>query len=260
MAYQNIIVEKPEPGIAKITLNRPDRRNPLSRQTLLELVAAAQEIGADEEVRAVILTGSGRAFATGADLEERPKIEGFWQAHEVIHLLYQAFHAIENMPQPVIAAINGYAFGGGHELALACDISIASEKAQIAYPEIDFAMPSVVHAALLTRAAPIGWVKELLYTGKRIDAREAERWGLVNRVVPPEELEEAALELARNIARKEPHGMRLQKELINKKWLRADLETAIWDGIDAAAIAYSTGEPQRRMAAFMEERRRAKGG
>lgn len=259
MAFQNIRVEQVEAGISRITLNRPDKMNAFFRETALELQEALRELNADGSVRVVILTGSGKAFAGGADLHALAGARSPWEARAYLTMLYETFGLVERLAQPVIAAVNGLCLGAGPELVAACDFAIAGESARFAMPEVTLGVPSVIQAALFPRYAALGRVREWLYTGDEIDAREAERWGLVNRVVPDDALQEEALRVARTIARRDALAVRLQKELINRRWLRTDLETAMLDSIDVFGLAFSTGEPQRLAQAMLARLRAAKG-
>lgn len=259
MAFQNILVEQLEPGISRITLNRPDKMNPFFQATLVELQEALARLNADASVRVVILTGSGKAFAGGADLNVLAGTRSPWEARAYLTLLYETFSIVERLAQPVIAAVNGLCVGAGPELVAACDFAIASESARFAMPEVALGLPSVIHAALFPRYASLGRVREWLYTGDEIDAREAERWGLVNRVVPDGTLQAEAIRTARTIASRDALAVRLQKELINRRWLRSDLETAMLDSIDMLSLAVSTGEPQRLAQELLARLRGAKG-
>lgn len=260
MASRNVLVEQLEPGINRITLNRPDKMNPFFRETLVELQEVFGHLNGDATVRVVILTGSGKAFAAGADLNVLGGAQSLWDARAYLTLLYETFGVVERLAQPVIAAVNGLCLGAGPELVAACDFAIAAASARFAMPEVALGLPSVIQAALFPRYASLGRVREWLYTGDEIDAREAERWGLVNRVVADDALQQEALRTARKIASRSALAIRLQKELINRRWLRTDLETSMLDSIEMASLAFSTGEPQRLARAMLEAMRQAKGG
>lgn len=259
MAYENVRVEQVEPGISRVTLSRPDKMNPFFRETAIELQAALSHLNADATVRVVILTGSGRTFAGGADLHALAGARSLWDARAYLTLLYETFGVVERLAQPVIAAVNGLCFGAGVELVAACDFAIAAESARFAMPEVALGLPSVIQAALLPRYTSLGRIREWLYTADEIDAHEAERWGLVNRVIPDDALQEEALRTARKIASRSALAVRLQKELINRRWLRADLETAMLDSVDLGSLPFSTGEPQglaQEMIAALRARKR----
>lgn len=260
MAFQNVLVEQVEPGISRVTLNRPDKMNPFFRETLIELQEAFSHLNIDSTVRVVVLTGSGKTFAGGADLNVLANAQSLWDARAYLTLLYETFGVVERLAQPVIAAVNGLCFGAGPELVAACDFAIAAHSARFSMPEVALGLPSVIQAALFPRYASLGRIREWLYTGDEIDAHEAERWGLVNRVVADEALQAEALRTARKITRNSALAVRLQKELINRRWLRTDLETAMLDSIELASLPFSTGEPQRLVRAFVAARRAAKGG
>jgi enoyl-CoA hydratase len=258
VAFQNILVEQVEPGISRVTLNRPEKMNPFFRETAIELQEAFAHLNADATVRVVILTGSGKAFAGGADLNVLAGARSPWDGRAYLTLLYETFAVVERLAQPVIAAVNGLCIGAGPELVAACDFAIAAESARFAMPEVALGLPSVIQAALFPHYASLGRVREWLYTADEIDAREAERWGLVNRVVPDGALQDEALRTARKIASRDALAVRLQKELINRRWLRTDLETAMLDSIDMLGLAMSTGEPQRRAQEMLARLRSAK--
>lgn len=260
MALQNVLVEQPEPGISRVRLNRPDKMNPFFRETAIELQEALSRLSTAPDVRVVILTGSGKAFCGGADLGVLAGARTLWDGRAYLTLLYETFRLVEQIGPPVIAAVNGLCLGAGVELMAACDFAIAAESARFAMPEPALGLPSVIHAALFPRYAPLGRVREWLYTGEEIDAHEAARWGLINRVVPDAQLEDEALRTARTIAGRSALAIRLQKELINRRWLRSDLETALLDSIDIVGLAFSTGEPQRRaqeLIAALKARKRS---
>jgi enoyl-CoA hydratase len=254
LAFQNILLERVEPRIARLTLNRPDKRNPMFRETLYELQAAFRALNDDPEARVVILTARGTTFAAGADVNVLMNAASIWEHRAYLALIHETYGIIERLAQPVIAAVNGPAIGAGAELVVSCDFAIAGESARFAMPEVPLGMISAIQAALFAHAAPIGRVREWLYTGDEIDAYEAERWGFVNRVVADQDLPEAALRSARKIAQAPPLGVRLQKELINGRWLRSDLDTAMRDSIELYTLAHTTGEARR----LVEERRAAR--
>lgn len=213
MEWQNILLTVQE-GILIITINRPEVRNALDRQTWLELKAAIERARHDPEVKVVIITGAGdKAFAAGADvnaLKERSMVETLNGENQAI------LSELENLEKPVIAAINGYALGGGCELALACDIRIAAENARLGQTELNLGfMPGAGGTQRLTRLVGIGKAKELIFTGDIIDAATAERIGLVNKVVPVEELMPAAIAMAKKMITKGPLALRMAKIVIN---------------------------------------------
>lgn len=215
MTYQNILVER-EDRIAIITLNRPQVLNALSQATVDELDAAIDELGADESVRAIIITGAGdKAFAAGADIKELHALSSATEAAEFIGRRHRFLFKLARLPKPVIAALNGYALGGGCELALACDIRIAAETAHLGQPEINVGMiPGTGGTQRLLRLVGPGMAKYLILTGDHISAEEALRIGLVEKVVPPEKLMDEAKALATKLAAKPPIAIALAKQAI----------------------------------------------
>ena len=219
MSYTNIIVEKRE-GIAKITLNRPKALNALNTPLLLELKRALEDIREDKEVNVVILTGAGRAFCAGMDInalsEPRPTVEGE-ESVDPLFLILEVFEMIENLEQPVIAAVNGYSITGGLELTLSCDMVVASENAMFGdtHARISF-IPGGGDSQRLPRVVGIMKAKEMLFTSEFIPAEEAKQIGMVNKVVAPEKLEEAAEELARKILANDQTFVRKIKSLVNR--------------------------------------------
>ncbi len=250
--YETIRLEQAG-EIATLTLNNPRRANVLSHTMLAELSGALAEVAEAETVRAVIITGAGeRAFCGGADIREMARLAPV-TAREFIGRLHNSLDEIRRLSKPVIAAINGACLGAGLELAASCDLVIAADTASFGMPEIEFAIPSVIEAALLLDLLGALRTKEFLLTGERWDADRAERYGLVNRVVPRGELLAYAQELGQRIARFNPLTVALQKELINN-WMKTDLNTAIEAGINAFGLAFSEGAPQRVMGDFLKNK------
>ena len=239
-----------EEAVAVVTVDRPDAMNALDQATLTELRDRLAELAADESVRVVVLTGAGeRAFVAGADIKamaEMSRDEAFaWGrlGHETASLL-------ETMPKPAIAAINGFALGGGCELALACDVRYASASARLGQPEVSIGIiPGWGGTQRLPRIVGIGPAKELILTGRLVDAEEALRIGLVNAVFPPEELLDKALELARTLAAKSPLVLAAIKETTARTFY-GDL------GAEAEAFAglFGSEDQQEGMRAFIEKR------
>jgi enoyl-CoA hydratase len=238
-------------GIAVITMNRPQALNTLTSAQLDLLLGALRRIAADPSVRVAILTGAGeRAFAAGADIKEmaeKSPAEGLAfgrKGHAVAN-------ALELLPQPTIAAVNGYAFGGGCELALACDIRLAAEAARFAQPEVGLGIPPGWGGSQrLTRLIGPGLASELIFTGRQVDAAEALRIGLVNAIHPPDRLMPAAREMAAKIAQNSPAAVRSAKRLIA-------LASAGQPGSGLAAevaafgAAFATPDQQEGMRAFI---------
>jgi enoyl-CoA hydratase len=207
----NILI-KHQGHITTVTLNRPEKLNALSKELLAAIWSAFEEICHRKETRCVILTGAGKAFAAGADLEELAASDCD-AAIEVSLLGKKAFNAIEQFRCPVIAVVNGFALGGGSELALACDFILASEKAKFGLPEVGLGViPGFGGMQRLATRVGTARAKELIFTGKMIDAEEADRIGLVNRVLPSEELMTACFETAEQIAAVGPGAVAVAKQ------------------------------------------------
>jgi enoyl-CoA hydratase len=243
-----------EPPIAWVTLNRPERLNALNSQALIDLREAFQHLSHDDEVRVIILTGAGdRAFAAGADIAEMHE-KSPTEALAFARLGQAACDAIAQAPQPVIAAINGFALGGGCEIALACDIRLASDRAVLGQPEVTLGVPPGWGGTQrLTRLVGPGVASELIFTGRRVSAEEALRIGLVNTVYPADELLDRARELALAIARNGPIAVRLSKAAIRQA-LDVDLQSGLAFEAEAFALAFSTADQREGMSAFLEKR------
>jgi len=255
MAYRDIILDKAE-GIATLTFNRPDKLNALSLATMEEVISALEEVAADDEVRVLILTGAGRAFSSGADLsadipkemEQRLRLEPFSGFGRAAMLL-------RNLEKPTIAAVNGIAAGGGFSLAMGCDLRIASEAARFSCIFVRRALvPDTGATFYLPRLVGTARALEMMYTGEFVDAREAERIGLVNQVVPGEELMTATLELARRIAKMSPIILGLTKRAVMKAMDTNDLAIPLAYEAWAQSIAFQTEDFQEGVKAFFEKR------
>lgn len=216
-----------ENGIALITLNRPQAANALSVAMLTELQHMLQQLKFERTIRSVIVTGSGeKAFCAGADLKERANMNET-EVRKTVALIRETINEFEQLPQPVICAINGSAFGGGLELALACDICVAADHAQFGLTETSLGIiPGAGGTQRLPRLIGKGKAKELIFTAKRITAAEAAQIGIIEHVVPREQLMEKAIELAQQIARNAPIAVAQAKIAINRG-LEADLYTGL---------------------------------
>ncbi len=254
MELKNVIYEKSE-GIAIITINRPDALNALNAETIDEILQCLEDIAKDDNVRAVILTGAGpKAFCAGADIKAMKGMTAL-DARKLSQMGYKLCKAIENLEKPVIAAINGYALGGGLEVAMACDLRIASEKARMGQTEINIGLiPGWGGTQRLPRLVGKTLAKEMVFTGKMIDAQTAYQRGLVNKVVPPEQLMDAAKEIAKELASKAPVALKLSKMLINHG-LETDLDTALVLEREAFGVVASTEDLQEGVSAFLEKRK-----
>jgi len=253
MEYKNIIVSKEEGGIALIALNRPDALNALNAEVGKDLKKAAEVLTEDDEVKVVILTGQGRAFAAGADIKELKDASplGFrgWARD-----LFGSLEALGKMPKPVIAAVNGIAFGGGCELALACDFIIASEKAQFGVPEIKIGVfPGVGGMYRLAKTIGMRRAKEMIFAGDPIDAKTAQSIGLANKVFPADNFLDEVKVLARNIATKSGITLKLAKQALIEAQDSPDPE-GVYRDIDTLGVVFSTEDQKEGMAAFVEKR------
>lgn len=250
MEYKNIVYSKSD-GVATIKFNRPDAFNALSVATWKEMNAALDDVESDEGVKAVILTGEGNAFSAGDDIAEFQEIsQAADSIKEFVQLVIGTMVRLEQLPRPVIAAVNGLAMGGGCELTLASDITIASEKAKFGLPE---AMISAFAGFAVDRLPKmIGTKKaaELTLTGSPIDANEAYRLGIVNKVVAPEELEAESIKMAKQIGQLAPLAARATKKQVNKTRGEFDL-----DGCVEVALSLLTSEDFKEgFDAFMNKR------
>lgn len=240
-------------AVALVTMNRPDVLNALNRETLECLVRRIDELRGDDGVRAVVLTGSGRAFVAGADIGEMSGL-GPAEAQAFSRLGHRVMDGLEALPVPVIAAVNGFALGGGCELACACDWIYASSKARFGQPEVKLGLiPGFGGTSRLARRVGPGAVRELVLGGEPIRADEALRIGLVNRVCEPEALLEAALESARQVAGKGPHAVAEAKRLLVGG---ADADLRVANALEQSAFGALFGAPESRegMAAFQQKR------
>ncbi|MFQ5662773.1 MAG: enoyl-CoA hydratase/isomerase family protein [Terriglobia bacterium] len=251
-SYKTILLTVSE-GIAVLTVNRPGVRNALSAETVKEIHAALRALGGRDDVGVLILTGAGdKAFVSGADIREIRE-RGKREALEAIN--QELFTAVENFPQPVIAAVNGYALGGGCELALACDIRIAAEQARFGFPETGLGiMPAAGGTQRLPRQIGWGRAKELILTGEIIDAHTAERLGLVNKVVPREELLETARAYGKKILSRGPLAIRLAKRALNVA-ARTGLDVGLEVERLAQTVLFESKDKQEGTTAFLEKRK-----
>jgi enoyl-CoA hydratase len=240
--------------VATVTLDRPERLNALSSGLQADLVRAFDRFDADEDVWAVVLTGAGgKAFSAGVDLKEiRENDNGPSPGlRPMAGFARNVFETVLECGKPTIAAINGWAMGGGCEIALACDIRLAAEHARIGLPEAKRGMGANFGAHLLSRIVPRGIAYELLYTGADISAAEAQRWGLVNRVVPGDELAAAAAELARTIVGNAPLTVRRYKAAVGRG---AELPLAAALRLGVGPDPYHSEDRVEGVAAFVEKR------
>lgn len=254
MEFKHTLYEKTE-GIATITINRPDALNALNQETLMEISTRLQDAEKDDNIRVIVITGAGdRAFSAGADLRMM-KGAGPVKGAELSRMGQSLTTQIEASSKPVIAAINGYALGGGIELAMACDIRIASENASIGQPEINVGLiPGWGGTQRLPRLIGKGIAKEMIFTGKRIDARTAERHGLVNIVVPPDQFQAKVKELAAELTGKPPLAIKYCKKLINDS-TETHPDAGLMEEAEAFGLMASTEDFNEGVTAFLEKRK-----
>jgi len=254
MEFKYIIYEKSE-GIATVTLNRPEALNAFSKEVTDEVLQALEDARNDENVRVVVLTGAGeKAFSTGADIKAMKGMNAL-SARQLSLMGEKICSALENFEKPVIAAINGYALGGGLEVAMACDIRIASENARMGQTEINIGLiPGWGGTQRLTRLIGKTKAKELVFTGKMIDAKTAEQLGIVNMVVPADKFRETARQFALELASKAPVALKVAKAVINKG-ADMSLDAAIALEREGFGVAASTEDLQEGVSAFVEKRK-----
>jgi enoyl-CoA hydratase len=244
-----------ENAIATVTINRPDALNAFNTELILELTERLNELSKDDSVRVVILTGAGeKAFIAGADIQEMSEKD-----HDGAVAFSRRGHklcdAIEMMPQPVIAAINGFALGGGCEIALACDIRLAAETATLGQPEVGLGIPPAWGGTQrLPRIVGVGRAKEIIFSGRHVDAREASDIGLVNAVYPADQLMNEALKLAQVFLEKGPNALAASKKLVNRT-METSLSTGSIHESKLFAAAFNGDEQSEGMEAFLERRK-----
>lgn len=254
MKFINTLYEKRK-GTATITINRPETLNAIDENTILEILSRLEDANKDENIRVVIIRGTGeRAFSAGADIKMFRDVDSSTMKG-ISRLGHRLCDEIEKMGKPVIAAINGFALGGGLELAMACDIRIASEDAKFGQPEVNVGfIPGWGGTQRLPRLVGRNMAKELIFTGKTIDAKTAVQLGLINATVPPNRLMSFVNDLATEIAAKPPKSIKLAKELINSS-LETTLRTGENREAEAAGIIASTEDFREGVSAFLEKRK-----
>lgn len=244
---------KKEGNIGILSINRPDALNALNSIVLDELGQAIEMIDNDPDVHVLILTGEGRAFVAGADIAEMKDMNSM-EARRFAEKGISIFRRIELMEKPVIAAINGFALGGGCELSMCADIRIASEKAKFGQPEVGLGItPGFAGTQRLARLVGTGRAKELIFTCDIIGAEEAYRIGLVNKIVSPEELMNVAIEMANKIASKSQIAVRYSKTAINRG-IETDLDTGMAIEKDLFGLCFATEDQKEGMGAFIDKR------
>ena len=254
MSYENLLLQIAN-HVALLTINRPQALNALNPATLRELAQAIAELEINPQVKVVIITGAGeKAFVAGGDISVMQPL-GPLEAREVALQAQKLFNSIEYSPKVMIAAINGYALGGGCELAMACDIRIAAKNAKLGQPEINLGIiPGWAGTQRLPRLIGKGKAKQLMFTGDIVSATEAERIGLVDQVVAQTELLEVAQTMAEKIAGKSQIAIRLIKEAVDNG-MEMDVDKAFTYEADLFALCFSTADQKEGMAAFLEKRK-----
>jgi enoyl-CoA hydratase len=252
MSYETLLVETPQDGVVLIRLNRPEALNALNSQLLAELGAALDMAETDEAVRCLVLTGSERAFAAGADIKEMS--DKTYAQMFSLDFFTAGARRLEQFRKPVIAAVAGYALGGGCELAMMCDFIIAAETAKFGQPEINLGvMPGIGGTQRLTRFVGKSKAMDMILTGRMMDAAEAERAGLVSRVVPADKLVEEAMAAAKKIAGQSPLATMMNKDLVN-----AAYETTLATGVHMERRLFHSlfafEDQKEGMAAFVDKR------
>jgi enoyl-CoA hydratase len=252
--FLNILLEQPEPGIHLLTVNRPKALNALTAATLAEIGAAVTRVAADGAARVLLVTGAGeKAFVAGADIAEM-KDATVEQAREFSELGMRVMHAIEALPVPVIALVNGYCLGGGCELALACDWILAADNAVFGQPEVNLGIPPGFGGTQrLPRRVGPARALELLTTARQVKADEAAAMGLANHVYPADQLRAKGIEAARAIASKGPEAVRLAKRAV-REGANLDLFAACALETDLFARAFLSPDQKEGMSAFLERR------
>jgi len=242
-------------GVARVTLDNPAKLNALDARAIDALEAAVRELSRDPALRALVISGAGdRAFSGGVDVNELGATAPA-TARAAITRLHRAITAVRECPVPVIARVNGYCIGGALELAAACDLRIAADHARFGMPEVRLGIPSVIEAALLPRLMGAGRARWLLLTGEMIDAAEALRWGLVERVVRLAALDIEVDQALEGILACGPEAVRAQKAL-NRAYEELPFAQAVAQSIDAFEASYRTGEPQRLIGEYLSRKRK----
>jgi enoyl-CoA hydratase len=253
MTYQAINYEKKR-NLGIITLNRPDVLNALNGQMLEEIRNAVLVLAGDNDVIVAVLNSAcERAFSSGIDVAYVKDMDS-WGARAMGQLLHETFGTLRFTEKPIIASIHGLCLGAGLELALSCDLLIAAEDARFGLPNINVGIPAIVEAAILPTAIGIFGTRELCYTGEFWDVKRADKFNLLNSIVPRENLENETLQWAAKIASKSPKALATQKDIINK-WMTTDLEAAIAFSVNTVGLNWMTKDQKEGMGAFVEKRK-----
>jgi enoyl-CoA hydratase/carnithine racemase len=240
--------------VAYLTVDNRTKLNSLDSALMSEFVAAIDSLAARGDLRALVLTGAGeRAFIGGADISEMAALDR-GRAEDFIRLVHRTCDCLRSLPVPVIARIDGYALGAGLEVAVSCDLRVASSRAKLGMPEVRLGLPSVVEAALLPRLIGFGHARELVLLGENIDAETALRWGLIERAVAPEALDAEVEKIISALLAGGPQALREQKALL-RAWEKLPVDAAIAAGMEAFARAFESDEPKRLLSCFAARKR-----
>jgi enoyl-CoA hydratase len=240
--------------VGYLTLDNQNKLNTLDRALMIEFIEKVEVLAAHDDLRALVLAGAGdKAFIGGASIPEmaaltRDSAEGF------ITLVHRTCDSLRKLPVPVIARLDGYALGAGLEMAVSCDLRVASSRAKFGMPEVKVGIPSVIEAALIPHLIGFGHARELLMLGETIDAETALRWGLVERVVAHDALDQEIEKIVAAILAAGPQSVRQQKALM-RAWEALPVDRAITAGVDAFVRAFETDEPKRMLSAFAKRKR-----
>jgi enoyl-CoA hydratase len=246
--------QRPEGVVAFLTLDNQPKLNTLDRALMREFIATVEALASREDLRALVVSGAGeKAFIGGASIPEMAALDRAG-SKEFITLVHRTCDCLRRLPVPVVARIDGYALGAGLEVAVSCDLRVATTRAKFGMPEVKVGIPSVVEAALIPQLIGFGRARELLMLGEIIDAETAFRWGLVERLADPDELDAEVEHVLAAILSGGAGAMRAQKALM-QQWENLPAEAAIAAGIDAFERAYATDEPTRMLSAFMKRNR-----
>ena len=241
-------------AIAHVTVHNEAKLNTLTRALMASFVAEVEALAGRDDLRALVLSGAGdRAFIGGANIADMAALDRS-SAKDYIELVHRTCDCLRRLPTPVIARIDGYALGAGLEVAVSCDLRVATTRAKFGMPEVKVGIPSVVEAALIPRLIGFGRTRELLMLGEIIDAGTALDWGLVERVVAPEALDREVEEILASLFAAGPQAIRIQKKLM-QEWENLPADRAIAAGIDAFVRAFDTDEPKRMLGAFLNRKR-----
>lgn len=241
-------------SVAYVTVNNRAKLNTLDRALMREFIASVEGLAARDDLRALVLSGAGdKAFIGGASITEMAELDPA-SAREFVTLVHRTCDALRKLPAPVIARIDGYALGAGLEVAVSCDLRVATRRAKFGMPETKVGIPSVVEAALIPTLIGYGRARELLMLGEIVDADTALRWGLVERLVEPEALDTEVEKIITALFAAGAQAVRAQKALM-QQWEKLPIDAAIQAGIDAFARAYTREEPRQLMDTFLKRRR-----